>query len=252
MIDTLNPPLRSTPWGQAAAMQDCTVVVPTYNERENIGALLPRILSHERMRVLVVDDGSPDGTGDIVRSFAAEDERISLIERSGKLGLGRAYIAGFKQALADGAQYICEMDADFSHDPGYLPALLAATESRYDVVLGSRYVRGGATTDWGLGRKFISKGGNIYARLILNLPIADSTGGFRCYRREVLETIDLDTIHSNGYSFQIEMAYRARRAGFTIGEIPIIFPDRRVGQSKMSRRIVAEALITVWKLRFSK
>ena len=244
--------ISSTAHEVPSAVADCTVVVPTYNERENIGALLPRILAHPRMRVLVVDDGSPDGTGEIVQELAREEPRVELISRTDKQGLGRAYIAGFKRALADEAQFICEMDADFSHDPSYLTALLAAAETRYDLVLGSRYVPGGATTDWGFGRKFISRGGNLYAHLILGMPVSDSTGGFRCYRRRVLETLDLDRIHSNGYSFQIEMAYRTLQAGFSVGEVPIVFPDRRVGQSKMSRRIVLEALITVWRLRFSK
>jgi dolichol-phosphate mannosyltransferase len=234
------------------AVADCTVVIPTYNERENIAALLPAVLAHPRMRVLVVDDGSPDGTGAVVRSFAREEPRVGLLERPGKLGLGTAYVAGFKRALAEGAQFVCEMDADFSHDPAYLPALLRAAESDYDLVLGSRYVRGGATTDWGLGRKLISRGGNIYARAILGLPITDATGGYRCYRRAALEQIDLDAVHSNGYSFQIEMVYRVLRAGLRIGEVPIVFPDRRVGQSKMSRRIVLEALLTVWRLRFGR
>lgn len=228
---------------------DCTIVIPTYNERENIGALVPLIVQHPRFRVLVVDDNSPDGTAEVVKTLASTNNRVSLLQRAGKQGLGTAYIAGFRRALAEGAQYICEMDADFSHDPKYLPLLLGAAETRYDLVLGSRYVRGGGTTDWGLMRKIISRGGNIYAGLILGLPVADATGGFRCYRRKVLETINLDAIRSNGYSFQIELVYQARRAGFRIGEVPIIFPDRRVGQSKMSRRIVLEALLTVWKMR---
>jgi dolichol-phosphate mannosyltransferase len=228
----------------------CTVVVPTYNEHENISSLVPRILELPRFRVLVVDDGSPDGTGDVVARMAAEDQRVQLLRRPGKLGLGTAYVAGFKRALAEGAEYIFEMDADFSHDPSYLPGLLAAAEERYDLVIGSRYVRGGGTTDWGMARQMISRGGNLYARAILALPVMDATGGYRCYRRRVLEAIDLDSIQSNGYSFQIEMAYRTQQAGFRIGELPIIFPDRRVGRSKMSRRIVLEALLTVWRLRF--
>lgn len=229
---------------------DCTVVIPTYNECENIGQLLPQILAQPRFRVLVVDDNSPDGTAAIVANMARNEPRIGLLSRPGKQGLGRAYIAGFRRALAEGAEYICEMDADFSHDPRYLPNLLAAAETRYDMVLGSRYVRNGGTVNWGVARQFISRGGNIYARTILGLPVADATGGFRCYRRRVLEAIDLDAIQSNGYSFQIELVYRTLRAGFSIGEVPIIFPDRRVGQSKMSRRIVLEALLTVWRLRF--
>jgi dolichol-phosphate mannosyltransferase len=234
------------------AVADCTVVVPTYNERENIAALLPRITALPRFRALVVDDGSPDGTAAEVARLQAGESRIDLLNRPGKLGLGTAYVAGFRRALADGAEFIFEMDADFSHDPRYLPALLAAAESRYDLVIGSRYVPGGGTTDWGVMRQLISKGGNLYARAILGLPVMDATGGFRCYRRRVLEAIDLDDIHSNGYSFQIEMAYRARCAGFRVGEVPIIFPDRRVGHSKMSRRIVIEALVTVWQLRLAR
>jgi dolichol-phosphate mannosyltransferase len=240
------PPSYTT---QNTGTADCTVVIPTYNECENIGTLLRRILELPRFRVLVVDDNSPDGTAEIVAAIARTEPRIGLFSRSSKLGLGTAYITGFRRALAEGARYIYEMDADFSHDPGYLPLLLEATEKRYDLTLGSRYIRGGGTTDWGALRKFISRGGNIYAGLILGLPVMDATGGFRCYRRHVLESIDLDAIHSNGYSFQIEMVYRTMQAGFRIGEVPIIFPDRRVGHSKMSRRIVIEALLTVWRLR---
>ncbi len=239
--------IHSNSLGNTSA--DCTVVIPTYNERENIGALIERILELPRFRILVVDDNSPDGTATIVTELAGREPRVGLLSRSGKLGLGTAYIAGFRRALVEGASYIYEMDADFSHDPRYLPELLEATEARYDLTLGSRYVAGGGTTDWGVIRKFISRGGNIYARAILGLPVMDATGGFRCYRRRVLETLDLSAIHSNGYSFQIEMAYRTLQAGFTIGETPIIFPDRRIGRSKMSRRIVLEALLTVWRLR---
>jgi dolichol-phosphate mannosyltransferase len=173
-----------------------------------------------------------------------------LLSRPGKQGLGTAYLAGFRRALDEQARFIFEMDADFSHDPSYLPHLLETAEQRYDLVLGSRYIPGGGTSDWGLFRRFISRGGNIYAGLILGLPVADATGGFRCYRRRVLETLHLDAVRSNGYSFQIEMVYRTVRAGFQVGEIPIIFPDRRVGKSKMSRRIILEALINVWRLRF--
>lgn len=234
------------------AVADCTVVIPTYNERENIGELIPRVLEHPRMRVLVVDDSSPDGTAEVVQRLASAEPRVGLLLRPGKQGLGRAYLAGFRRALAEGAEFICEMDADFSHDPSYLPALLAAAEERYDLVLGSRYVPGGGTLNWGWLRQLISRSGNIYARAILGLPVMDATGGFRCYRRRVLDALNLDSIHSNGYSFQIELAYRTLRAGFTIGEVPIIFPDRRVGQSKMSRRIVLEALLTVWRLRLGR
>jgi dolichol-phosphate mannosyltransferase len=243
---------QNPPAAQLAAVADCTVIIPTYNERDNIGALIPRILDRPRFRVLIVDDNSPDGTAEVVAEIVRSEPRVGLLSRPAKLGLGTAYIAGFRRALAEGAGYICEMDADFSHDPRYLPTLLEATETRYDLTLGSRYVRGGATTDWGMIRKVISRGGNIYARSILGLPVTDATGGFRCYRRRVLEAIDLDAIHSNGYSFQIELVYRTMRAGFRIGEVPIIFPDRRVGRSKMSRRIVMEALVTVWRLRLGK
>lgn len=225
------------------------VIIPTYNERENIQALLPRVLDYPELSVLVVDDGSPDGTGDLVAAEVERNPRVHLLRRAGKQGLGTAYVAGFRYALVRGADFIFEMDADFSHDPRYLPDLLHAAESAYDLVIGSRYVAGGGTTDWGIGRQLISRGGNIYARLILGLPLSDMTGGYRCYRRAALEAINLDRIRSNGYSFQIEMAYRVRQAGLRVGEVPIIFPDRRVGASKMSKQIVFEALLNVVKLR---
>ena len=225
------------------------VIVPTFNERENIGRLLPLVLANPRLSVLVVDDGSPDGTGEIVADAMAADERVHLLRRAGKQGLGTAYVAGFRYALERGAEFIFEMDADFSHDPRYLPDLLQAAETTYDLVIGSRYVAGGGTTDWGVVRRFISRGGNLYARLILGLPLSDMTGGFRCYRAQALRAIDLSDVRSNGYSFQIEMAYRVYRAGMRVGEVPIIFPDRRVGASKMSKNIVGEALINVVKLR---
>lgn len=247
---TLLQPITQNRATVDVTLADCTVVIPTYNERENIAALIQRILEMSRFRVLVVDDNSPDGTAGIVADMAAGEPRIGLLLRPEKRGLGSAYVAGFRRALAEGAAYICEMDADFSHDPAYLPQLLAAAETRYDLALGSRYVPGGGTTDWGIIRRMISRGGNLYARAILGLPVMDATGGFRCYRRRVLETIDLDDIQSNGYAFQIELVYRTMRAGFRIGELPIIFPDRRVGRSKMSKRIVLEALINVWRLRF--
>lgn len=228
------------------------VIIPTYNERETILDLVEQILRLPRFRVLVVDDNSPDGTGGLIADRAATEPRLGLLARPGKLGLGTAYLDGFRRALAEGARFIFEMDADFSHDPAYLPHLLQAAETRYDLVIGSRYVPGGGTTDWGLLRRLISRGGNLYAGVILGLPVADSTGGFRCYRRETLEHLPLHAVRSNGYSFQIEMVYRVLRAGLRVGEVPIIFPDRRVGQSKMSRRIVIEALITVWRLRLSR
>ena len=247
MVETI--PTQRTRYTSQLTTADCVVVIPTYNEAENIERLLPQVLAHPRFRVLVVDDNSPDGTGELVEAIADANPRLGLLRRAGKLGLGTAYIEGFRRALAEGADYIFEMDADFSHNPTYLPQLLAATEQGYDLVLGSRYVRGGGTENWGLMRQLISRGGNLYAGLILGLPVADATGGYRCYRRAVLEQIKLDSVRSNGYSFQIEMAYRTLQAGFRVGEVPIIFPDRRVGQSKMSRRIVVEALINVWKLR---
>ncbi len=231
---------------------DSVVVVPTYNEAHTIGALIEQVMQYPQFRVLVVDDNSPDGTGALVRSLVAEEPRVGLLPRAGKQGLGTAYRDGFRRALTTDAAFILEMDADFSHDPVYLPRLREAAHRYYDLVLGSRYVPGGGTTDWGRVRRLISQGGNTYARIILGLPLADSTGGFRCYRRTVLETLDLRSIRSNGYAFQIEMAYRTWQAGFRIGELPIIFPDRRVGQSKMSRKIVLEALINVWLLRLSK
>lgn len=248
MPDLIGRALAAPP----VAAADCTIVIPTYNECENIATLLERILALPRFRVLVVDDNSPDGTAAIVTRLAENEPRVGLLSRPEKRGLGSAYVAGFRRALAEGADYIFEMDADFSHDPAYLPRLLEAAESRYDLVLGSRYIPGGGTADWGAVRQFISRGGNLYARLILGLPVMDATGGFRCYRRRVLEAIDLDDIQSNGYAFQIELVYRTLRAGFRIGELPIIFPDRRVGRSKMSRRIVLEALINVWRLRFRR
>ncbi len=228
---------------------DSLVIIPTYNERENIPNLIPLVLAQPRLSILVVDDGSPDGTGDIVAELMADDERVHLLRRAGKQGLGTAYLAGFRYALDHGADYVFEMDADFSHDPKYLPDLLGAAETIYDLVIGSRYVAGGGTTDWGVIRRFISRGGNIYAGLILGLPLSDMTGGFRCYRSRALRAIDLDKVRSNGYSFQIEMAYRVHQAGLRVGEVPIIFPDRRVGMSKMSKNIVFEALINVVKLR---
>ena len=248
MIDLQNRPPRTLP---TMAVADCTIVIPTYNECENITAITSQVLSHPRFRVLIVDDNSPDGTAAIVSAMARADSRIGLLSRPGKLGLGPAYIAGFQRALEEGAEYIFEMDADFSHDPRYLVDLLDAAESNCDLAIGSRYVPGGGTTDWGAIRKLISRGGNLYTQLILGMHIQDATAGFRCYRRSVLEKLKLASIRSNGYSFQIEMTYRTLQAGFRVREIPIIFPDRRVGKSKMSRRIVFEALTAVWRMRFS-
>lgn len=226
------------------------VTVPTYNEAQNIEALVTAILQQDpRIAVLVADDSSPDGTAEIVRAMEARDRRVRLLLRKTDRGRGRAGRDAFVQALAQGADLVFEMDADFSHDPRYLPALLAAIDAGADVAVGSRYVEGGGTRNWGLGRRLISRAGGRYARTVLGLDVRDMTAGFVCYRREALERIDLDAIKSNGYSFQIEMKYRAHLAGLRIAEVPIVFEDRRVGQSKMSRAIVAEALWMVWKLR---
>jgi dolichol-phosphate mannosyltransferase len=226
------------------------VVLPTYDERENLPRIVPAILAASPiLDVLVVDDNSPDGTGALADAMAKEEPRVRVLHRARKEGLGRAYLAGFADALAAGYGRILEMDADFSHDPGRLPAMLATDA---DLVLGSRYVKGGSTVNWGFGRRLLSRGGSLYARAILGLPVRDLTGGFKCFRRKVLEGLDLQSVRSTGYAFQIELTYRAIRRGFTVVEIPITFADRRVGQSKMSRRIVAEALWMVWKIRFGR
>ncbi len=230
------------------------IVIPTYNERKNIGELLALIYQQAAaLHVLIVDDNSPDGTGEVVRELMQTRYagRLFLLARPGKLGLGSAYIAGFKWALAREYQYILEMDADFSHNPHYLQQLLAAAEYS-DLVLGSRYVPGGGITDWSILRRLISLGGSLYARTILGLPFKDLTGGYKCFRREVLNSIDLDDVRSNGYSFQIEMTYRAFLQSFTIREVPIIFAERAAGKSKMSRRIFLEAVWMVWQLRAGK
>ena len=226
------------------------IIIPTYNEAENLQPLLEAVFSFVvATDILIVDDNSPDGTGDLADAIAAKDARVHVLHRSGKLGLGTAYIAGFKYAIAHGYDTAFEMDADFSHDPRYLPDFLKAIEHA-DLVIGSRYVRGGGTPNWSLVRRFISGGGNIFARFLLGIPVYDCTAGYRCYRREVLESIDLDTIQSQGYAFQVELAYRVMQQGFKIVEIPIIFMDRRVGKSKMSRKIVVEAFTYVLRTRF--
>jgi len=226
------------------------IIIPTYNERENLEAIIRAIhLEVHFVHVLVVDDNSPDGTGEIADGLAADDPRVHVLHRTQKDGLGRAYLAGFAWALERDYERIFEMDADFSHDPAYLPTMLDAAESA-DMVVGSRYVTGGGTRDWGLARRFISRGGGIYARTILGLPIQDLTAGFICYRRETLERIDLDDVTSTGYVFQIELKYRVARAGMRIVEIPIVFPDRKAGDSKMTGAIAREAIWQVWRLRF--
>ena len=230
----------------------CLVVVPTYNEALNIERLIVEILGQgPQFDVLVVDDGSPDRTGDLVAAIAERTPRVQLIRRAGKLGLGSAYVAGFREGLRQGYRYLCEMDADFSHQPRYLPVLLAVAERAADVALGSRNVPGGRVENWSWVRKLISKCGSLYARTLLGMPVRDCTGGFKCFRAGVLQQIDLDAIGSNGYAFQVEMNYRCHQAGFRLHELPITFPDRVAGQSKMSHKIVWEAAAMVLKLRFS-
>jgi dolichol-phosphate mannosyltransferase len=228
------------------------VVLPTYNEHDNLPYIVPRILAATpEVDVLVVDDASPDGTGEIADDLARRDRRVNVLHRPHKDGLGLAYLAGFARALGDGYGRVLEMDADCSHDPSALPSLLAASRTA-DLVLGSRYVPGGGTVHWGLGRRLLSRAGSFYARTILGVPVKDLTGGFKCFRREVLEAIELGTVTSTGYSFQIELTYRAIRRGFHVLEVPITFTDRRVGRSKMSRAIVLEALWKVWAIRASR
>jgi dolichol-phosphate mannosyltransferase len=227
------------------------VIIPTYNERENITRIIPAVLAQDQsIDVLIVDDGSPDGTGAIVDGIAAENERVHALHRSGKLGLGTAYVAGFRWALERDYQFIFEMDADFSHAPEKLPAFLAAIQTA-DVVLGSRYQNGQINVvNWPISRLFLSYSANIYARHVTGLQVFDATGGFKCFRRRVLESIDLSDVKSNGYAFQIEMTFRAWKKGFRIVEIPIVFVDRTEGSSKMSKKIVREAVWMVWRLRW--
>jgi dolichol-phosphate mannosyltransferase len=232
--------------------QDVWVILPTYNEAENLERIVGAVLEQlPAGRVLVVDDNSPDGTGEIAERLAGSNDSISVLHRARKEGLGPAYLAGFHVALDAGAQRIIEMDADFSHDPAYLPRLIEAAEDA-DLVIGSRYVPGGGVTDWGPMRRFISRGGSGYARVALGLPIRDLTGGFKCFRREVLEAINLDTIEARGYAFQVETTYRAIKAGVRVVEIPIVFRDRTDGASKMSKSIVAEAMWRVPAMRFRR
>ncbi len=229
------------------------VIIPTYNECENIERIVRAVLDVDSsFSVLVVDDNSPDGTGDLVRGMGAMDGRLDLLERPGKMGLGSAYIAGFEHALAKtDVDCVFEMDADFSHDPQDLARLFAEAEF-CDLVLGSRYLEGVTVVNWPLRRLILSLGANIYTRLITGMPIHDATGGFKCFHRRVLEAIPLERIRSDGYSFQIEMNYQAWKRGFNIHEIPIVFTDRRVGVSKMNKRIIWEAVWMVWRLRFQK
>jgi dolichol-phosphate mannosyltransferase len=228
------------------------VCLPTYNERENLEPMvraLGGVLDTTRDRVLVIDDSSPDGTGELADALAGELEWVEVLHRPVKEGLGPAYIAGFGQALGAGAELVLEMDCDFSHDPKDVPRLIQAAADA-DLVLGSRYARGGGVANWGLGRRIVSRGGCLYAQIVLGVRVRDLTGGFKCFRRSALETIDLDALSARGYAFQIETTYRVLRAGLRVREVPIRFVDRRVGESKMTRAIVAEAMWKVPKLRW--
>ena len=234
-------------------MPRAVVCLPTYDERENLEPVvraLGEVLDVSRDRVLVIDDGSPDGTGRLADRLATELPWLEVLHRERKEGIGRAYLAGFAHVLRADAELVLEMDCDFSHDPRDVPRLIAACEDGADLALGSRWVAGGGTVNWGLLRRLISRGGSLYARLVLGVPVRDLTGGFKCFRRVVLETIDLDAIAARGYGFQIEGTYRALRAGFRVVELPITFVDRRVGESKMSGAIVLEAMRQVPVLRW--
>jgi len=226
------------------------VVIPTYNERDNVEKLVSAVLAQsEYIHVLIVDDNSPDGTGNIADGISASNDRVSVLHRPGKLGLGSAYRQGFKLALDMGADCVVEMDADFSHDPATLPTFFSMLKN-YDVVIGSRYLNGISVVNWPLRRLMLSYFASVYTRFVTGLHISDCTSGFKCFKREVIESIDLDAVKSDGYSFQIEMNYRCMERGFRIGEVPIIFIDRHAGTSKMSRKIVREAVVMVWKLKF--
>ncbi len=227
------------------------IVVPTYNEIENVERLVEAVCGYQPgVNILFVDDSSPDGTAALIKKMQQKRDCIHLLERPVKEGLGRAYIAGFKVALEKGFEYIFEMDADFSHDPKEVPNFLKAIETN-DLVLGSRYIKGVNVVNWPLRRLLLSYFANMYTRIVTGLPIQDATGGFKCFRREVLEKIDLDTIESNGYGFQIELSFKAWKKGFRVKEIPIIFVDRQFGESKLSKNIMWEAIFLVWKLRLS-
>ncbi|HKP19978.1 MAG TPA: polyprenol monophosphomannose synthase [Thermoleophilaceae bacterium] len=235
-------------------MPGAWLILPTYNEAENVDAIVRAALAElattgRDHTILVVDDGSPDGTGEIADRLAEEHDAVRVLHRAHKQGLGRAYLAGFDVALADGAELVLEMDADFSHDPADLPRLIAAADDA-DVVLGSRYVEGGGVENWGALRRLVSRGGSWYARMLLRVPVRDLTGGYKCFRGHVLRTIDLNGVHANGYGFQIELTYRAIQAGFTVEEIPIRFRERREGHSKMTPRIALEAVWKVPAMRF--
>ncbi len=233
-------------------MPKTLVVTPTYNEAENIEKFIDQVLSKgSEIDVLVVDDNSPDGTGKIVERLKKSNTRIHLISRAGKMGLGTAYVEGFRFAIANKFDYIFEMDTDFSHNPDEIPNFLEKIKE-YDLVIGSRYTNGVRVINWPIRRLILSYGANVYSRIITGMPLKDATGGFKCFRRQVLEAIDLDKIHSNGYAFQIEMNFKAWNKGFKLCEHPIIFMDRQSGVSKMSKKIVYEAVYMVWKLRYNK
>lgn len=234
------------------------LILPTYNEADNVEAILKAAggvleqAAPEGFRILVVDDGSPDGTGELADAMAADNEWVRVLHRTEKGGIGPAYLAGFAHALGEGAGYVMEMDSDFSHDPADLARLLARARADADLVLGSRYVPGGGVSDWGTMRRLISEWGSTYARVVLGLKVRDLTGGFKCFRREVLEAIDFQSVRSRGYAFQVELTYRAVQAGFRVVEVPIVFREREVGQSKMSWKIAAEAMWLVPLLRIGR
>ena len=226
------------------------VIMPTYNERENITRIIPAVLEQDpRINMLIIDDNSPDGTGEIVDRIAAENPRVDVIHREGKLGLGTAYVRGFKYSLQKGYDLTFEMDADFSHDPSYLPKMIATAEEGYDLVIGSRWIPGGGIENWPKSRERLSRWASIYTRIVTGLPVHDTTAGFQAFRRRVLEELELDKIRSDGYSFQIETKFKVWRKGFWIKEIPIIFRDRELGESKINKKIVYEAFFMVWLLR---
>ncbi|MBU1709860.1 MAG: polyprenol monophosphomannose synthase [Proteobacteria bacterium] len=228
------------------------IIIPTYNEKENVEMIIARIFSVDNtLEILVVDDNSPDGTGAIIEKLMQQDKRLHVLHRKEKMGLGRAYIAGFEYAIANRYDVIFEMDADFSHNPRYLPIFLDTIKTA-DIVIGSRYLKGGSTRNWPLLRLLLSYCGNLYIRFVTGMPIKDATGGFKCFRRQVLESLDFSKITSEGYAFQVEVNYLCWKKGFSIQEIPIVFEDRKVGETKMSGTVVFEALKLVWGLRFRK
>jgi dolichol-phosphate mannosyltransferase len=247
MADPSLPPVRTSSTGRLKAL----VIVPTYNEAENVRELVPAILSQgPEFEVLIVDDNSSDGTGKIVEEMSHSEPRLHVLHRPGKMGLGTAYVDGFRYALQHDYDYVFEMDADFSHDPNSLPDFIRTAEGEnVDLVLGSRYLNGVTVVNWPLSRLILSYGANVYTKLITWMPVNDATGGFKCFRRRVLEALDLNHVHSDGYGFQIEMSFKAWRKKFRLKEIPITFTDRRVGISKMNRKIIWEAMWLVWRLR---